>query len=96
MHRHRADMIRIFEPDVVPGLAGIHRFVYAVAVGGIAANASLTHARVDHVGIGARHGERAHRAGLKLPIRNRQPGGAPIGSLPDAAASGAEIINVGL
>src|SRR5512132_2769459 len=33
----RADLARVLQPDVVPGLAAVGRFIYAVAVGVVAA-----------------------------------------------------------
>ena len=95
IHDHRADVPRVFQPDVFPGLSTVERLVYPIAVGDVAANAGLTAAGVDDVVVRRRHGDTADRGDVffvenGLPIR---PG---VGGSPDAARGRAEIEDGGL
>ncbi len=96
MHAHRADRLAVLQSHVAPRLAAVDRLINAVAVRSVAAHAGFAHAGVDHVGVGIGHGNRAHGAGLQLPVGNRQPRAAAIGGFPNASAHAAEVVNVGL
>ena len=90
-----ADGARIPQADVLPGLAGIDRFVDAVALRQIAADAGFAGAGIDHVGIGRRDGKAADGRSFLL-IEDGLPGGGAIGRFPNAAAGGAEVVSVGI
>src|ERR1700682_4797163 len=51
MDDQAADRVRVLQADKVPSLAGVDRFVNAVATDDVAADASLARAHVNHVGI---------------------------------------------
>ncbi len=95
MHNHAADVPRIAQPDVLPGLAGIGGFVDSVTVGDVAAQAGLAAAHVDGVGVGGRHGDGAD-GGSGLLVEHRLPIGAAVSGLPHAARCAAEIVRIGV
>src|SRR5205807_1606641 len=82
----RAELLAVPQPEMVPGLAAVGRFVNAVAGGEIGSLQTLATADVDDVGVGGRHGQRAHRAG-RLVIEEGLPGAPVIGGLPDTAVT---------
>ena len=55
------DRLGIGQPQVLPTLAAIDGFVYAVALHDAAAQLGFAHSEVHDVGIRLRHGDRAHR-----------------------------------
>ena len=96
MNAHRADVIGILQPHVLPGFAGIRGLVDAVAIGSIAADVGLAHADIDRVGVRFRNADRAHRSGFELAIGNRNPVGPSIVGSPYTAACPAEIVHARL
>ncbi len=96
MHPHRPDVVAFLQSDIAPCTPGIHRLVDPVAVRRVAAHTGFAHAGVDDVGVGIGHRQRAHRAGLKLPVGDGNPGQPAIGRLKYAAAHRAEVVRVGL
>src|SRR6266566_3490874 len=54
-----ADGARIAEPHVLPGLAAVNRFVNAVAMRGVAADAAFARSYIDDVWIGQRNRQAA-------------------------------------
>ena len=91
-----SDLLRLDESHGCPGLPRIARLVDAVTLGEVASHAGLAHAGVDDVGVRLGDGERADRAGPEVAVRHRQPGDAAVLGLPDTAARGAEVVDVGL
>src|ERR1700722_16468471 len=76
-----------------PGLAGVDRLIYAVAMGGVTANCALTGAHVTHIVIGGSDRNRSDRTKVDLRIRNRLPSVAAVGRFEDAAARPAKVID---
>src|SRR5215218_5287159 len=66
---HLGDVAGFGQPEMRPGIAGVGRFVDAVAVGNVTANRCLTHSGVDHVRIGVGDGQRADRGALEEAVR---------------------------
>ena len=60
INNHRADLARIFQPDVLPRFPGIDRFEHAGAVRGITANGCFACAGVNYVMIRRRDRDRAN------------------------------------
>ena len=56
-----ADLMRIFQADVLPRLSAIDRFKDSGPVGRITANSRFACAGVNHIVIGGRDGDRADR-----------------------------------
>ena len=88
-----ADLLRIFKAHMGPCLARVYRFVNAVAMGGVAADRTLTGAHVDHIVVGGGHRDRSDRTEIDLPIGDWFPRVAAVGRLEDAAACAAEVVN---
>src|SRR5437016_606306 len=63
---------------------------------GVAADASLSHAGVDHVGVGIGYRDGADTAGFELPVGDWDPGIAAVRGLEDSAADAAEVVDIGL
>src|SRR5580700_6464461 len=96
MNAYCADVEGVFQTDVLPGFARVGRFINAVAMGGVAADIRLTHADVDDIRVGLRDSDGAHGSGFELAVGDGQPAGAAVGSFPDPAAGGAEVIHIRL
>ncbi len=96
VHAHARNLPRVGKPHVLPGLSAVGRLVHAVAVREVASDVRLPHADVDHVRIRLGHGDRADRARLEVLVGHDLPVGAAVGRLPDPAAGGAEVEDVGL
>ena len=77
MDAHLADIARIFEAEMRPGLARVGGLVDAVAMRDIAANGGLAHANIDHVGVGGRDGDAADRGALEIAIGDVLPESPP-------------------
>src|SRR5262249_51299301 len=71
------------EADVAPGLAGVRRFVDAVAGHDVAADARLAHADEDDVGARFGDGDGADRGAANLAVGHRRPLRAAVGRLPE-------------
>ena len=85
------DAVRVAEPDVLPGGAGVAAAVDAVAGQDVAADAGFAGADEDEVGVGFGHRDRADRGRGDLEVGDGVPVLAAVGGLPEAAAGGAEI-----
>jgi hypothetical protein len=81
---------------VCPGLARVHGFVDAVAVGGIAADSALAGADVDDVGIGGSDRDRGDGAEAYVAVGDGLPVVAAVGGFEYAAAGSAEVVDEGL
>ena len=90
-----ADVARVLQANVVPGLAAVVRTVDAVTEGDVAANAGFACADINDVGIGFRDRDAADGGGGLL-VEKRIPGNATVSGLPNAAGYGAKIVGVGL
>src|SRR5262249_30681550 len=92
---YTCDVARITQPNVVPALAAVDGLVHSVAVGEIGAEVGFAGSDVDDVRFRWRHGQRANR-GDGLPVKDRLPGIAAVGGLANAAATRAEVVEIGL
>jgi hypothetical protein len=86
------DRVRLGEPNVRPGLAGVDRLVDAIPLHDVPADAGLAHAGVDDVGVGLRDRQRADGAGAKLAVGDGIPGGPAVEGLPDTPTHRAEVV----
>ena len=96
MDQHIADLARVLQPDMLPGLARVERAVDAVAVAEVPPDARLAHAHEDDIGIALCDRDGTDRPRPERTVRNIPPGHAAIGSLPDAAACTSEVEGHGL
>ncbi len=85
-----ADLTRVLQADVGPGLAAIGGFVNAVAAREIRANIRFARAGVENVWVRWRDFERSDGCD-GLAVENGSPDGAGIVGFPDAAIHAAEI-----
>src|SRR5581483_6532909 len=74
-----------------PRLAHIGRFVDAITMRDVPTNGCLAHTHVDHVRVGWRDSQRAHRGTFKIAIGHICPVKATIIRLPDASARRTKI-----
>ena len=95
MDNHRANVPRVFQSDVLPGPAAVERFVDAIAVRNIAANARLARANINNVVVRRRNLNRANR-GDGFLIKNRRPVRARVSRFPNPARRRSKIENVRL
>ena len=93
--RELRNLLRVAQAEMRPGLAGVGRFVDAVADGEVRARQPFAAADVDDVRIGRRDGDPADRSG-RLVVEDRLPGAAGVGRLPDAAVDHADVEGVRL
>ena len=94
MNSNARNLARVFEPDVLPRLACVRRFVNAVTVRDVAANWRLAHADIDRVRIGIRQTDRAYRSRSEdRPVSDWLPIDAAIHRFPNATTSPTEIKN---
>src|SRR5207244_3452455 len=75
------DVARVFQSEVLPCLASVHRLVHAVAIADVAANAGLARTHIDDVVIGRGNGDAADRSD-RLTVEQRLPAHARVGGLP--------------
>jgi hypothetical protein len=85
-----SDVVALFESDVGPGGAAVHRLVDAVAPGGALAIVRLACAGVEDGGVGGGEGEVAN-GGVGLVVEDRGPGLAAVEGFEDAAGRGADV-----
>ena len=90
-----ADVARVLQANVVPGLAAVVRTVDAVTEGDVAANAGFACADINDVGIGFRDRDAADGGGGLL-VEKRIPGNAAVRGFPNAAGNRAKIVSVRL
>ena len=95
MHDQLADVPRIFQPDIRPGLAAVVRTIDAIAKGNISADAGLAGAGINNIGIGFGNSNGADGRNTLL-IEKRIPGNAAIIGFPDSAGDCAHVVGVGL
>ena len=94
MHGDLADVVRIDEPEVGPGAAGVGRFVDAVAEACRVAERGFPGAHEDHVGRRWRDRQSADR-GYGLVVKYREPRSAGVPGFPNAAVDVPEIEFIG-
>ena len=85
------DPVRVGEPDVLPGLAGVAAAVHAVARQDVAADARLAGADEHEVRVRLADRNRTHRRRRDLEVGDGVPVVAAVGRLPEAAAGRAEV-----
>src|SRR5262249_21968385 len=90
-----ADVARLLETDVLPGLAAVGGLVHAVAPRDAVARVVLAGADPHDVGVGRRHRDGTDAQG-RLVVEDRLPAVAAVGGLPDAAGRGAEVDRLGV
>src|SRR5205807_8798727 len=73
------------EAEMLPRLAGVGRFVDAVAFVDAAARDQVPHADVDDIGVGGGDFDGTDRGRCGDPVEDRGPGFAGAGGFPDAA-----------
>src|ERR1022692_2156249 len=88
------NMLSVFQPDMLPGLAAVGCFIDSVAVGDIAAQTGLAGSNINHTRIRFENGDRADGGDYAL-VGDRLPAYAAVGGAPDASRNAAEIIGVG-
>src|SRR5262249_43695676 len=93
---HARDVSRVAEAQVRPRAAAVSRAIDTVAVGDVAANAALSGADVDHVGIGRGDGDGADGRGPEEAVGDVLPRRPPVGGLPHPARAGAEVEGHGI
>ena len=80
-----------------PGLAGVRRFVNPIAVrAGLISNRRFPHPHINHIRIGKRHRHRADGACIEGPVGDVVPRLPGTLRLPDAAAAGTHVVDIGL
>jgi len=95
MDDNLADVARVFQSNVVPGLTAVVRTIDAIAEGDVAANAGFACADINYIGIGV--GDRdAADGGSGLLIEEGIPGNTAVSGFPNAAGHGAKIVRVRL
>ena len=88
------DRLGIGEARVRPRLAGVDRFVDAVALHDVAADARLAHTDEHDVGIALGDRDGADRRAFDLAVGHRIPRLAAVGRLPQSAADRPEVVLV--
>ena len=91
----RADLPRIFQPNIFPGFATVDGFENSSTIGRVAADGGLPRADIDDVVIRWRHCQSADRRNWCF-IKKRSPSCAAVSRLPNSAGNRAEIIRVRL
>src|SRR5207244_4737274 len=90
-----ADVLRVAQAHVLPGLAAVGRFVDAVAPGDAIAGVGLAGADPDDVGVRLRHGDAAE-ADARLMVEDGGEGVAGVAGLPQAARGGGDVHDAGV
>ena len=94
MHADAADVPRVAEPQVTPGLAAVGRPVDAVAVRQVAPDGGLARTDVQHIRVGVGYREGAHRGGVEEAVGHVLPVRARVVGLPHAADARPEVEDV--
>src|SRR5687768_3646393 len=68
METHARDVACVLEPEMRPGLATICGFVDSVTVRHIEADAGLTHASVNDIGVRLSNRDSAHRCRVQIAV----------------------------
>jgi hypothetical protein len=92
---HLGNLLAVAQAEMCPRLAGIGRFVDAVAGRQVRPRQTFAAADIDDVGIGRRYRDPSDGSG-RLVVEDWLPRAAGIGSLPDAAIADADVEGVGL
>src|SRR6185369_330676 len=88
-------MLARIEPDLLPRLSGVGRFVDAVAMmRHHTADSVFTHADVNDIRITLGNGDRAHRARLEKAIGDIAPAQTHILGLPETATGRSHVISL--
>src|SRR3954452_10869512 len=96
VHSYTSYLAGILQANVLPGLAGVHRFVNAVPVGYIAPDVVFACAHVNDVRIRLRYRNRSNRGSSEiLSVGDGLPVRAGVFRFPDATANTTEIERVG-
>src|SRR5262249_24540970 len=90
IYRDAADMLRIVEPQVGPGLSGVRRLVDTVRETGRVSKGRFAASDVDRIGGGRRHRDRAD-GGDGLIIEDGLPDPAAVDRLPEPAVHRARV-----
>ena len=90
VHHHAADVVRLREAHVLPGLAAVERLVDAVAPGGRLAVVGLAGPRVEDLRVRGCDREVADR-GHELVVEDRLERGPVVRRLQDPARGGADV-----
>jgi len=90
-----ADLARVVETEMGPGLSCVGRLVHAVAVRNLRPHVGLAGADVDDVRVGRRNADRTDRRDW-LRVEDRVPRPSGVRRLPDAAADRTEVERVRL
>ena len=95
VHGEASDGMRVGKPNKLPRLPGVDRLVNTVSTNDVAANARLSRAHINDIGVrfGNRYRPDRRRCILRL-VENWFPVEATISRLPHAAGGGAKVINV--
>ena len=93
--RQLRNLLRVTQPEMDPGLAGVARTVDAVADRQVRPRQAFAAGDVDDVRVGRRDGDPADRAG-RLILEDRLPGPAGVGGLPHAAVDHPDVEGVRL
>ena len=87
-----ADGATVVQADVLPGLACVQRFVDAISLRDIAAQAGLAGTNVNRIVVRISH-RQASNISRSLFVEYWRPGHGPIGGFPHSAARRTEIIS---
>ncbi len=89
------DVLRRFEPDPLPRLAGVSRFVDAIAVvRHHAAHCVFAHADVNNVRVAFRNSHSADGTGLEVAVGDVAPTDAHVVCFPETAASRSHVVSL--
>src|SRR5262249_6007890 len=90
VHEDLGDVLRLHQPDALPGGAGVGALVDAVPVADAALRLVLAGAEPDDVGIVGVDGDAAERVGAAV-VEDGAHGQAAVGRLPQAAGGGGDV-----
>lgn len=91
VNQQRADLPRVVEPDVAPGLPNVIGPIHTSPGDDVTPNAVRSCAHIDHSRIGGGYANGTDRAGSEVPVRHVYPALAVVGGLPDSPARGPHV-----
>src|SRR5207302_2653581 len=94
VHADPADVSRVIQAQMRPGLPRVGRAIHAVTVRDVAADAALAHPDVDHVRVRLRDADAADGRAFEKAIGRVLPVLPAVLRLPDAPAGRAEVEGV--
>src|SRR5207248_1417623 len=94
VHADPADVPRVIQAQMRPGLSRVGRAIHAVTVRDVAANAALAHPDVDHVRVRLRDADAADGRAFEKAVGRVLPVLPAVLRLPDAPAGRAEVEGV--